>query len=356
MPAYPASGGPPAPAGDLDTGGLGADLKTGLGLVFSNLIPTLMILGLPLIGGALVSGGLSFLGALIGLPILATVGGLVGIVFSLINLIAIPALWYFIMQAHLGNQVSWLSAYKAVLSRGVMGLVNFYVASIIGFIALFWPLGFFVGPIWLVEDDRKFFDINMRNLELWKPAIVRSIVVTLLCMAIMVGVQIGSGILAAIFAVVGSFGVALGVFVMGVVGACANAFVMPVLCGATVRMYFDMRREVDGVDATEEARQKVGVMASGGDAIQGGESLGQLGSGYGPGPGGPGPGPGGYPGPGAGGYPPGQGGYPPPGQGGYPPGQGGYPPGPGGGYPPPGQGGYPPPAGGPGNYPYGGQQ
>jgi len=318
-------------------------------LLFSNFIPALMIMGVPLVGSAVLSSGLAFVGAITGLTFLISIGSIAGAVFGLLALLGVPALWYFLMQAHLGNRVSFIDAYKAAAGRGFGGLISFYVASIIGGIAVFWPLGFFVGPIWLVEDDKKFFEINMRNLELWKPGIVRSILVTLLCALIVVATTIVSTILVGILATIGSFGAALAVMVAALLSACANTVMLPILFGATIRMYFDMRHVVDGVDARDEARQKLAEMASGARDLPGADAIGQL-----PGAGAPPSGYPGYgqspaaPGQGAGGYPPGPGGYPP-GPGGYPPGAGGYPPPGGGGYPP--QGGPPP-----GNYPPYGQR
>lgn len=349
--SVPASAGSsvPAPLDAQDEGGFVSDVKAGLGLLFSNFIPALMIMGVPLVGSAVLSSGLAFVGAITGLTFLISIGSIAGAVFGLLALLGVPALWYFLMQAHLGNRVSFIDAYKAAAGRGFGGLISFYVASIIGGIAVFWPLGFFVGPIWLVEDDKKFFEINMRNLELWKPGIVRSILVTLLCALIVVATTIVSTILVGILATIGSFGAALAVMVAALLSACANTVMLPILFGATIRMYFDMRHVVDGVDARDEARQKLAEMASGARDLPGADAIGQL-----PGAGAPPSGYPGYgqspaaPGQGAGGYPPGPGGYPP-GPGGYPPGAGGYPPPGGGGYPP--QGGPPP-----GNYPPYGQR
>jgi len=322
---YPAAHGGGSPMGYDDQqaaerGGFMGDVRHGMKLYFGNLIPATMIMGVPLVGQAALGGVFAFLATLTGVGILATLGSLLGSLFGLLGLIGAPALWYFMMKVHLGESCGFFEAYRAVLGRGFMGIISFFVSMVIGMIALFWPLGFFVGPIWVVEDDKRFFETNMRSLELWKPVIVRSILVSIVFFVIIVATNIVAGILAGILGAIGTIGIALAVLVVPVLSACATAVVYPLLAGAATGMYFEMRREVDGVDATEEARQKLAQLASGAPELPGAD---------------------GY----AGGPMHGMGGYSQGGPQGH-----GYPPsGPGGGYPPQG-----PPHG---NYPpYGGQQ
>jgi len=368
--------------GSLDLGGAEAegfmgDVKSGLRLTLGNLVGSVMVMGVPVIGSAFISGLVTFLVMVTGLGILSLLS-YVGLIFSLLSLIAYPALFYFMMQAHLGTPVSWMSAYRAVLGRGIGDLVSFWVASIIGFIALVLPLGYFVGPTWILEE-RKFVDLNMRSLELWKPMIVRSFLVLICAGIITVPFSIVASILTSVGVGLGG-GLVGGILILAAIlaGAVGNAVVAPIYAGAVISGFFAAYRQAEGVDGKAVARAKLDAMASGAPEIPGADRLGglpgmgqpALNQGY---PGGspsmapqpmgqpqyaqPGQSPYGPSGPSAPGYPP-QGqpqGYPPQGQQGYPPqggGQGGYPPP---GYPPPGYGGPPPgyPGGPPGP---GGQQ
>jgi hypothetical protein len=334
-------------AAAMDASGQGFmdDIKHALGLFKQNLVPAVMIFGIPTVGAAVVAAPFIILGMYgVGLGL----GGLL----RLVGIIAFPAAYYFMAQAHLGTQVGWLDAYKAILGRGIPSIINFLVASFIGGIALFFPLGFFVGPIWLFED-KSYFEINMRSLELWKPVIVRTIVATLIVGAVVnVPLAIVSSIVIGIFDA-GGFMSNLMIAIFGIVNGLGVAIIAPLVAAIGVKVYFEVREGMEGVDPRPAAKQALEQMAAGAADIPGVPAgVGQFGQQ----PGQPGQPPmGQQPGP-PGGYP-GQPGQPPPGQpGGYPGQPGQPPPGQPGGYPPQGQPGGYPPQGQPGGYPPQGQQ
>lgn len=350
---------------DTSDGFMG-DIKHALGLFKENMIPAVMIFGVPMVGGAVLSAPFLLLDVAVG------VGTLLSSLLGLLGIIAGPAAYYFMAQAHLGNKVGWIDAYKAVLGRGAASIVSFLVAGFIGAIALFFPLGFFVGPVWLFETDKKFFDINMRSLEIWKPVIVRTILATIIVGAIInVALRVPSAILLGIFDA-GGFMWRLFFVIFAILNALGTAILVPIVAAISVKIYFEVREQMEMADPRPAAKQALEQMAAGAPDLPGGlDQFGQPQPGQ-PGgyPGQPQPGmaqpgqPGGFPGqPGQpGGFPgqpqpgmaqPGQpGGFPgQPQPGMAPPGQPGYPGQPQPGMaPPPGQPGMAPP-GQPGGYP-----
>jgi hypothetical protein len=350
-----------AAAADASGQGFVDDIKHALGLFKENMIPAIMIFGVPLVGGAVVSAPFVILNIMVG------IGSLLGSLLGLLGIVAGPAVYYFMAQAHMGNKIGWLDAYKAVLGRGIPSIVNFLVSAFIGAIALFFPLGFFVGPIWLFED-KKFFEQNMRSLELWKPVIVRTILATLILGAIVnIVLRIPSTILLGIFDASG-FMWRLFFAIFAILNALGTAILVPLVAAISIKVYFEVREQMEGVDPRPAAKQQLEQIASGAAAIPGvPDSFGQIGQpqaqqgmspqgypqgmpqqgmqpqGY-PQGGPPQQPPQGYPQGGPQGGPPQQ---PPQGYPGGPPQQQGYP----GGPPPPQQQGYPPQQQG---YPQGG--
>ncbi|MEX1363747.1 MAG: hypothetical protein AB1Z98_11505 [Nannocystaceae bacterium] len=325
---------------DTSDGFMG-DIKHGLGQLKDNLIPAVMVFGVPLVGGAVVSAPFVLLDVAVG------VGSLLGGLVGLLGIIAGPAAYYLMAQAHLGTKVGWIDAYKAVLGRGGASIVSFLVAGFIGAIALFFPLGFFVGPVWLFETDKKFFDINMRSLEIWKPVIVRTIVATIIVGAVVnVILRVPSTILLGIFDA-GGFMWRLFFVIFAILNALGTAIIVPVVAAISIKIYFEVREQMEMADPRPAAKQALEQMAAGAPALPGGmDQFGQQ------------PPPQGQPGYGQPGQPPqGQPGYgqPPQGQPGYgqPP-QGQPPQGQPGGYGQPGQPSYgqpgQPPPGQPGGY------
>ncbi len=331
----------PAPAGGVPgasdaAGGPMGDVKYGLGQVTAALIPTFMVLGIPLVGFALVA-------TVFYLLTLYSLGNLFLRLGNLILFVGLPASAYFMAQAHFGNRVTWLDAYKAALGRGWSQIANYFVGSI--------ALGFMVPGIWLFED-LFWVDLIKRNFELWKPVLVRTLIAGLILAVIVNVVTIGIGTVLRIPFDDGSYMWWAMFAIGGVLQNAGLALLIPMFAAIAIRAYFEVRQQLEGVDAVPAARQRLDAIKAGAASIPGvPDSLGNIGGAPQPQPQAPYPQQPGYP-PQDQGYPqqPQQGGYPQqpqqpyPQQPGYPPQDQGYP-------QQPQQGGYPqqPP---PGGYPY----
>jgi hypothetical protein len=324
---------------DASAEGAMADLKAGVSLVKPHLVMVVALVGAPLI--------LPFLFLWLGgfLSFFYTIGGIFNIVWLAMP-ITLAAGGYYLMRAHLGMPVGLGDAVKAVTSRGTDTLINIWVSCFIGMIALWLPLGFCVVPILFLEN-RKFFDNNMRNLELLKTAFGRAAVPWAIATF---GGGVALGILTTIFAFIPFAGGLLSALVYG----AGFGLIYAVNLAVGVRLYFELRKQLEGGDPEAAAKQILQQIDQGmpagpapvpaGQLGQPQQAYGQQQQGY------PQQQQGGYPPQQQqGGYPPQQqqqGGYPPQQQqqGGYPPQQqqGGYPPQQQQGYPQQQQGGYPP--------------
>ncbi|MBK8719238.1 MAG: FHA domain-containing protein [Deltaproteobacteria bacterium] len=331
----------PAPAGGVPgasdaAGGPMGDVKYGLGQVTAALIPTFMVLGIPLVGFALVA-------TVFYLLTLYSLGNLFLRLGNLILFVGLPASAYFMAQAHFGNRVTWLDAYKAALGRGWSQIANYFVGSI--------ALGFMVPGIWLFED-LFWVDLIKRNFELWKPVLVRTLIAGLILAVIVNVVTVGIGTVLRIPFDDGSYMWWAMFAIGGVLQNAGLALLIPMFAAIAIRAYFEVRQQLEGVDAVPAARQRLDAIKAGAASIPGvPDSLGNIGGAPQPQQQAPYPQQPGYP-PQDQGYPqqPQQGGYPQqpqqpyPQQPGYPPQDQGYP-------QQPQQGGYrqqPPPGG----YPY----
>lgn len=306
--------------------GIVADLKGAWAFLSPILVPSVLVIGASFIVPA-VLGFIPF------------VGGILGMIASIVLGLATPLLWgaacWMMLEHAIGRPTSPVAAIQKMMTRLVDVWLNFFVSGLISFVTL-GILGPYVAPVYFIEKKTMVAN-NMHCYEYNKNQIARPILIwlaTLFAPGIAVSILVLIGAAMLFIPYVGW--VFLQVILVAAMVIRAAGLAM--YYAAATRVWMEMRTRA-GADVAAEIAAGLdswGAMSPGG---------GGGGAPYG------GPMPQGQPGA----YGPPQGGYgPPPGAYGAPP-QGMPPQGmpPQGGYGQPPQGGYGPPPQGPGGYPQG---
>jgi hypothetical protein len=239
---------------NVSEGALKATIMRGVELVKQNPMQALMCYGpialIPALVGLLL-GWVPVVG-----PILQGVSGLVG----LLGPLAMGALGYYMLKAHLGEPVSGMDAWKAMFKNGVAVWLSFFVASIIagiGFAFIVIPgiaLGCCIGQVFFVEKGR-FVALNMRSLEYFKADVGRFIVLFLLAVfAPVVAAGILGFVLALVFGFIPVVGAHLGPGLAGLIAAVGQVVAITVYVATMTGVYFEIRKKLEGRDFEDDAR------------------------------------------------------------------------------------------------------
>ncbi|TPV93455.1 MAG: FHA domain-containing protein [Myxococcales bacterium FL481] len=239
---------PPDSDGTGSSEGLAQELRRGWEFLAPVLTVALAPLGALLVGGAI---------ARLLLGWVPVVGSLLGFIFAGIQLVvgplALGVLFYVLIKARLGQRVELREAWMTVYRRADSVWINLFVASFVAGIATFClvipgiALGFFVGPVFFLEDRRR-VEINSGALQLFKR---RAPQILLLCLGVGV-VTLAAYIPVVVMAGAGLVGGILA-RVFDIAAALLLTLATGLLAAISVQMYFRLR----GRDALELAEAKL---------------------------------------------------------------------------------------------------
>ncbi|RMG98937.1 MAG: hypothetical protein D6705_04525 [Deltaproteobacteria bacterium] len=190
-------------------------------------------------------GWIPLLGALIGL--------LVALVEMALGPLSAGAMGRWAVSVAAGRSLSWKTAWRATLKRGVADWLNLFVISIVifvGFLFLIVPgilLGVFALPAYLVER-RTFVSANLRSLELVQKNLVPVLVVAIAAFAIVVPLAIAVGVTSVILGLIP----VVGPPIAQALSVALSCLVMPYVTIMWARLYIDARAGFEQADATAE--------------------------------------------------------------------------------------------------------
>ncbi len=247
-----------APKGDRY--GVADAIQRGLALIQPNAVQAFLIIGALLLTPAVLN---LLLGWLPGLgPALV---GVVRIAAALAYPLAIAALCYYMLAAHLGRPVSAQNAWQAVWKQPLAVWLSFAVAGALaafGAVFLIIPgiaLGLFLGPVFFIEQ-RRLLQVNLRCLDYFREDVTRLITLTV------VAWLLPSLLIAAlawvcnlVIGILPWIGDHLGASLAELVSAAGQTVLITLMAAVATQLFFEIRARRDGDAGEEDARGELAV-------------------------------------------------------------------------------------------------